>query len=146
MLYLGTVLPMCCGIFSCWSDHNYEIICTFKVPIPMAPGYFIKKAVWHDRDELSLTNLLVSCSLSLFSGVAELTRDKKQNNRWTPEKDHLVFRQGLDQRQNEHQKTQLPKKSKQLFLKPPMKLFSQENPFRTRFYTVFRYLTKCVYE
>lgn len=36
----------------------------------MAPECFIKNAVWHDRDELSLTNLLVFCSLSLISDVA----------------------------------------------------------------------------
>lgn len=69
-----------------------------------------RKAVWHDRD-LSLKNQLGSCCLFLISGVST-DRGWRKGNRWTPEKYHLVFRQGLDQRQKEHRETQLPMKSK----------------------------------
>ena len=105
-------------------------------------GRFIERAVQHDRGESVSREPTVSRHLFLISG-ASADGGWGKSNRWTPE-NPLVFRQGLDQRQNEHGETQLPMKSKQLLLKPPVKLVSQEKPCRNRFYTVFRDWTKHV--
>lgn len=104
--------------------------------------YKKKKAVWHDRD-LSLKNLLVFRCLFLISGVStDKGWGKKQqiNSRKRSSCFQARFRSETKQtlRHPTSHEEQVG------ILKPPMKLVSQEVPCRNRFYTVFRYLTRCI--